>query len=442
MRTEELQVALHATLLDAQRDDAAQMLLRHQDIGLHDGLAHVFDGRQIRQLRRAVHVDDVAVLQRQLVDHGRCRGDQVQIILALEPLLDDFHVQHAEKADAETEAQSIGAFRLVLQGSIVQGQFLQCVAEILEIIRADREEPGIHLGLDPLEAGQHLHVGGVGQGQGVAHRRAMDVLDTGDDEAHLTGLEVGGGGVLGIENTDAVDLMHLAGGFHQHLVALLDPAVTHAHQRDHTQVVVEPGIDDQRLQRRLDLAGRRRNGGDQALQHLVDTHAALGAAGDGICGVDADDVFDLGLDLVRVGLGQVHLVQHGHHFQPLLDGGVAVGYRLRLDALTGIHHQQRTFAGRQRAAHLVGEVDVAGGVDEVELVGLAVPRLVMKGHAVSLDGDAALALEIHRVENLGSHLTFRQATAHLNEPIGQRRLAMIDVRNDGKITDMTQVTHN
>ncbi len=236
--------------------------------------------------------------------------------------------------------------------------------------------------------------------------------------------------------------MHLAGGFHQHLVALLDPAVTHAHQGNHTQVVVEPGIDDQRLQWRLDLAGRRRNGGDQAFQHLVDAHAALGAAGDGIGGVDADDVFDLGLDLVRVGLGQVHLVQHGHHFQPLLDGRVAVGYRLRLDALTGIHHQQRTFAGRQRAAHLVGEVHVAGGVDEVELVGLAVPRLVMKGHAVSLDGDAALALEIHRVENLGSHLTFRQATAHLNEPIGQRRLAMIDVRNDGKITDMTQVTHN
>jgi hypothetical protein len=77
-------------------------------------------------------------------------------------------------------------------------------------------------------------------------------------------------------------------------------------------------------------------------------------------GVDADHVLDLGLGVVGVGLRQVHLVEHRHHFDAEVERGVAVGHRLRLDALAGVDHQQRAFAGRQRAADLVGEVDVPG----------------------------------------------------------------------------------
>ena len=51
---------------------------------------------------------------------------------------------------------------------------------------------------------------------------------------------------------------------------------------------------------------------------------------------------------------------------------VDVGERLRLDALAGVDHQQRALAGGERAVDLVGEVDVAGRVDQVEDVVLAV----------------------------------------------------------------------
>ena len=78
------------------------------------------------------------------------------------------------------------------------------------------------------------------------------------------------------------------------------------------------------------------------------------------------------LDPLRFGRRQVDLVQYRHHFQALLDGGVAVGDALRLDALRGIDHQQRALAGRQRARHLVGEIHMPGRIDEIELVGLAV----------------------------------------------------------------------
>jgi len=350
-------------------------------------------------------------------------------------------VQHAEEAATEAEAQGVGAFRHVLQRRVVQGQLLQRIAEVLEVVGADREQSGVDLRLDFLEAWQHFDLRGRGQGQGVTDRGTVDVLDAGDDEAHFAGLQVGGLGVFRGEHAHAVDQVHLAGGLDQDLVAFLDAAVAHAHQRDHAQVVVEPGVDDQRLQRRLDIAFRRGDGLYQALENLVDAHAALGTAGHGVGGVDADDLLDLVLDAIRIGLGQVHLVQYRHDLKALLDGGVAVGNGLGLDALAGIHHQQRTFTSRQRTRNFVGEVDMAGGIDEVQLVDLAVLRLVIERDAVGLDGDTALTLQVHGIEHLGFHLACRQATAHLDETVGQRRLAMVDVGDDGEIADMTQITH-
>ncbi|MNZ45695.1 hypothetical protein D3C78_635260 [compost metagenome] len=84
---------------------------------------------------------------------------------------------------------------------------------------------------------------------------------------------------------------------------------------------------------------------------------------------------------------------------------------------------------------------MAGGVDEVQLVGFAVLRGVVQGDAVGFDGDTAFTLQVHGIEYLGFHFTRSQATAHLNEAVGQGRLAMVNVGDDGEIADMTQITH-
>ncbi len=47
---------------------------------------------------------------------------------------------------------------------------------------------------------------------------------------------------------------------------------------------------------------------------------------------------------------------------------------------------------------------MAGSVDQVELVSLAVVRGVHHADGVGFDGDAALALQVHGVEDLGLHL--------------------------------------
>ncbi|GAC1038213.1 hypothetical protein thsps117_29710 [Pseudomonas sp. No.117] len=84
---------------------------------------------------------------------------------------------------------------------------------------------------------------------------------------------------------------------------------------------------------------------------------------------------------------------------------------------------------------------MAGGIDEVELVGLTILGLVVQRDAVGLDGDAALALEIHGIQDLSLHFSVAQTTTDLDETIRKRRLAVIDVGDDGEIADMAQITH-
>ena len=77
---------------------------------------------------------------------------------------------------------------------------------------------------------------------------------------------------------------------------------------------------------------------------------------------------------------------------------------------------------------------MARRVDQVELVELALVR-PRHAHGLRLDRDAALALEIHRVEHLRFHLALLERARHLEESIGEGGLAVIDVRDDGEVAD-------
>ena len=76
------------------------------------------------------------------------------------------------------------------------------------------------------------------------------------------------------------------------------------------------------------------------------------------------------------------------------------------------------------------------GVDQVEIVDLAVARLVGQGRGLRLDGDAALLFQIHGVEHLLGHFAVGQAAAELDEAVGQGGLAVVDVGDDGEIADI------
>ena len=142
-----------------------------------------------------------------------------------------------------------------------------------------------------------------------------------------------------------------------------------------------------------------------------------------------------------IGRRQVDLVEDRDDLVVGLDRVIGVGQRLRLDALAGIDHQQRALAGGERAADLVGEVDMARRVHQVQDVGLAVLRRVVEPHGLRLDGDAALALDVHRIEHLVVELALGHRPAAHQQPVGQRALAVVDMGDDREIADQRQVGH-
>ena len=426
-------VLLHAAFFHAQLQHRPHEFLRHEDARMNDRFADFVDLAQAGQRLRIADGLQIAAGGEHFVDHRRRGGDQVQPVFALQTLLHDLHVQHAQKADTKTKAQGRGCFRLVVERGVVQAQLGQRIAKIFVVVRVDGEHACEHARLHLLEARHAFGTGIVGMGERIAHRCAVDILDAGNHIAHFADFQCVQRLLLGRENADIVDLVLARGRHHLHAIALGQATVTNAYQRDHAQVVVEPGIHDQRLQRRLGVAFRRRYPSDDGFQDVGNAFAGLGRTQQPLGGIDTDDVLDLLGHAIGIGRRQIDLVEHGQHFEILLDRGIGIGHALGFDTLGGIHHQQRPLAGKQRTRDFVGEIHVPRRIDEIEGIGFAVGGLVIERDRLGLDGNTTLAFEIHRIEHLFGHLTFGQPAACLDETIRQRRLAVVDMGDDGKI---------
>ena len=278
-------------------------------------------------------------------------------------------MQQPEEAAAEAEAERGGGFHLEREAGVVEPQLAHRRAQRFEIVGVDREQAAEHHRDRRLEARQHLGDRLPVVGDGVADAGVGDFLDRGGDEADLAGAEFVDLRHLRREEADALDVIGGVGAHHPDALALLHHAVDDAHQHHDAEIDVVPAVDQQRLQRGVAVALRRRQPVTMASSTSGDAEAGLGRDHHRVGGVDADHVLDLLLDLLGFGRRQVDLVQHRHDLVAGVERVIDVGERLRLDALAGVDHQQRAFAGRQRARDFVGEVDMAGRVDQIEDVG-------------------------------------------------------------------------
>ena len=66
---------------------------------------------------------------------------------------------------------------------------------------------------------------------------------------------------------------------------------------------------------------------------------------------------------------------------------------------------------------------------------LAVGGRVVEAHGAGLDRDAALALEVHVVEHLRRAVARADGAGQLEQAVGQRRLAVVDVGDDREVAD-------
>ena len=125
------------------------------------GSSIALDAVGVGHVGRVVELDRLRRLARRmaevdLVDDARRGGDEVEVIFAGQPLLDDLEVEEAEEAAAEAEAERGAGLHLEAERGVVEAQLVEAVAELLEVVGVDREQAAEDDRLDQLEAGQRL----------------------------------------------------------------------------------------------------------------------------------------------------------------------------------------------------------------------------------------------------------------------------------------------
>ena len=123
------------------------------------------DPHRVRHVGRVVQVVTVAVGQVDAVDDRGRGGDQVEVELALQPLLDDLEVQQAEEAAAEAEAERRRGLRLVVKLASLSRSLAEALAQLLVIGGVGREQ-----------AAEHHRQHGLKPGSGSAAGRRSSVI--------------------------------------------------------------------------------------------------------------------------------------------------------------------------------------------------------------------------------------------------------------------------
>ena len=146
-----------------------------------------------------------------------------------------------------------------------------------------------------------------------------------------------------------------------------------------------------------------------------------------------DDRLDIG---VEVGAGAVELVDEADPRNLVAVGLAPDRFGLRLDSGDAVEDGDGSVENPQAPLDLDGEVDVTGGVDDVD--GVVVPDAGGGGRG---DGDPPLLLLLHPVHRGCAFVDFADlvvATRVIEDALGQGGLARVDVSHDPDISGSAQ----
>ena len=74
-------------------------------------------------------------------------------------------------------------------------------------------------------------------------------------------------------------------------------------------------------------------------------------------------------------------------------------------------------------------------IHQVKLISLTVFGLIIKPNGLGFDGNTALFFNIHGIKHLLGHLTAFQPAAIFNHSVGKGGFSMVNMCNNGKISD-------
>ena len=156
--------------------------------------------------------------------------------------------------------------------------------------------------------------------------------------------------------------------------------------------------------------------------------------------VRAEDLLHLGDDAVEIRTDPVELVDVNDAGDFRVVGVAPVGFRLRLNAAGTAEHADAAVENLERTVNFDGEVHVARGVDDVELV-----ILPEAGGGGGLDGDAALGFLFHEVHRRCAIVNFPDLVdlaGELENTFGGGRFARINVGENADVAVFAEVLHN
>ena len=111
--------------------------------------------------------------------------------------------------------------------------------------------------------------------------------------------------------------------------------------------------------------------------------------------------------------------------------------RLGLRAIVRVHHEQNAVHHLHDPLDFAAEIGVARRVDDVDPVTVPLKRGVLRP-----DRDPLLTFEVHRIHHPVLYFLVRAESSGLAQQlIHERGLAVVDVRNDGDITNLVHGTN-
>ena len=258
-------------------------------------------------------------------------------------------MQQTEEAAAEARPERGRTLRFVHERGVVHLQALQRFTQVVEIVAVARVQPREHHRLLLAVAGERFCRACSGVRYGVANAAVAHALQPCRQVADLTRSQIGRLCHRRPERAYLQQVRFRAGRHHPHAVRALHRSVHDAHVGDHALVRVVLGVEYEGAERAFLVRLGRWNALDNRLQQPANTRAVLRGDAEHLVRVEAERRSQLFDDTVWFGGGQVYLVHHRHDGEVVLHREVDVGERLRLDALSGVDHQQRALAGRKRA---------------------------------------------------------------------------------------------
>ncbi len=103
----------------------------------------------------------------------------------------------------------------------------------------------------------------------------------------------------------------------------------------------------------------------------------------------------------------------------MLDSKIGIRKSLRFDSLRSVNDKYRAFAGCKRTRNFVIEVDVAGRIDKIENVILAVVCGIFQAYRASFYRYAAFAFDIHVVKKLIFHIAYGDRLGFFENSVGE-----------------------